>query len=154
MKTLLFALASSLALHVCFAAPPPSFHTPSVPEGWMIVRGEVDPGAVRSAKAAVPLELATQGLVDLPMEATFRFRASQGDAVSFALLEEMPDAKTAEGPEAAPARDISADGSDRGHGHGAGRRRGDVDGHSLEPQLQRAEKARRLADVLDGVFPR
>lgn len=95
MKTLVLALASTLALQVCFAAPLPAFHTPSVPEGWMIVRGEVDAGAVRSAKPTVPLELSTQGLVDLPMEATVRFRVSQGDAVSFALLEEMPDAKKA-----------------------------------------------------------
>ena len=91
--TLALALASSLALHVF--ADPPVFHTPSVPEGWMVVRGEADPGAVRSAKPAVPLVLATRGLVSLPMEATFRFRAAQGDSVTVSLLEEMPDAKNA-----------------------------------------------------------
>src|SRR3954470_2824966 len=88
MKTLVLALASSLVLPLCFAAPP-AFQTPSVPEGWYVVRGEVDPGAVRSAKPAVPLELATAAPVALPMEATIRFRATQGDVVTFSLLEEL-----------------------------------------------------------------
>lgn len=87
MKTLALALASALALHVCLAAPP-SFQTPSLPEGWSIQRGEVDPGAVRSARPAVPLELATSAPVALPMEATIRFRAAQGDGVTVSLSEE------------------------------------------------------------------
>jgi hypothetical protein len=90
MKTLLLALASSLVLHVCLAAPP-AFRTPSVPEGWTVLRGEVDPGGVRSAKPALPLELATIAPVALPMEAIIRFRAVQGDVVTFSVLKELKE---------------------------------------------------------------
>jgi hypothetical protein len=110
MKTLLLAISSSLVLHVCFAAAP-SFRTESVPDGWKIVRGEVDAGALRSAKPTVPLELATSAPVALPMDATVRFRAAQGDVVTFSLLDELPElapGKRVKDPKAVKALLISA----------------------------------------------
>ena len=89
------SLLGALSLLVaCFSlAAPPAFHTASVPDGWTIVRGEADPGVVRSAKAAVPLELKTSTPLALPVEATFRFRAGQGDVVTLNVLNEAKDAK-------------------------------------------------------------
>ncbi len=92
MKLLIAAFTAVVITNVAFAAPP-SFQATSVPEGWTVVRGEVDPGAVRNAKPAVPRELKTVAPVALPMEATFRFRATQGDTITFQVLEEAKDAK-------------------------------------------------------------
>lgn len=92
MKILPVAIALLVVCHASFAAPP-AFRATSVPEGWAVVRGEVDPGAVRNARPATVLELKTIAPVALPMEATLRFRAAQGDAITFQLLEETKDAK-------------------------------------------------------------
>lgn len=92
MRLLPCSILSFLVVPFCIAAPP-AFRATSVPEGWAIVRGEIDPGAVRNAKPTVPLELKTTASVALPAEVTFRFRAAQGDAISFQLLDEAKDAK-------------------------------------------------------------
>ena len=92
MRLLPCSVLSLLAVPFCIAAPP-AFRATSVPEGWAIVRGEIDPGAVRNAKSATVLELKTIAPVALPAEATFRFRAAQGDAITFQLLDEAKDAK-------------------------------------------------------------
>ncbi len=92
MKSPLLCLMSLLVACVCPAAPP-AFHATSVPEGWAVVRGEIDPGAVRNAKPATVLELKTVAPIALPAEAMFRFRAMQGDAITFQLLDEAKDAK-------------------------------------------------------------
>lgn len=92
MKLFLTTLASFVAAAPLLAAPP-SFRTASVPEGWVVVKGEADPGVVRSAKPTVGLELKTSSPQALPVEATFSFRATQGDAVTFQVLEEAKGAK-------------------------------------------------------------
>jgi hypothetical protein len=92
MKILPLSLASFLVFNVCCGAPP-AFRATSIPEGWAVVRGEADPGSVRSAKPATVLELKTIAPVTLPAEATFRFRAVQGAVITFQLLDEAKDAK-------------------------------------------------------------
>src|SRR5947207_1989663 len=92
MKPSLFCVVSLFVVNVCLAAPP-SFRNTSIPEGWTLVRGEAEPGSVRSAKPAVPLDLKTTAPIALPVEATFRFRAMQGDAIAFQAGEEAKDAK-------------------------------------------------------------
>lgn len=92
MKTLLSALASLLVLTPLCAAPP-NFRTAAVPDGWQVVKGEAEPGQVRSAKPNVPLELRTSTPLVLPVEATFSFRAVPGDAITFQVLEEAKGAK-------------------------------------------------------------
>ncbi len=92
MRNLLTTLASFLVAVPLLAAPP-SFRTASVPDGWIVVKGEPDPGVVRSAKPTVPLELRTTAPQALPLEATFAFRAQQGDAITFQVLEEAKGAK-------------------------------------------------------------
>jgi hypothetical protein len=92
MKSLLSFGVSFLVVTVCLAAPP-SFQNTSIPDGWTLVRGQADAGAVRSAKLAIPLELKTTTAVALPMEATFSFRATEGDAITFQALGDAKDAK-------------------------------------------------------------
>ncbi len=92
MKVLTVAAVTLLACNTLHAAPP-SFRATSVPEGWTVVKGEIDPGSVRNAKPTTPLELKTLASVPIPAEATIRFRAAQGDAITLQLLEEAKDAK-------------------------------------------------------------
>src|SRR6266446_2920650 len=92
MKPSLFCVVSLLIVNVCPAAPP-SFRNVSVPDGWTIVRGDAEPGSVRSAKAAIPLELRTAAPVVLPAEVTFSFRAGQGDAITFQAGGDAKEAK-------------------------------------------------------------
>jgi hypothetical protein len=89
----LFTTLASLAAVAPLLAAPPSFRTASVPEGWVVVKGEAEPGVVRSARPTVGLELKTSAPQALPVEATFSFRAAQGDAVTFQVLEEAKGAK-------------------------------------------------------------
>ncbi len=96
MKSLPIAIALFLAVHVVSAAPP-AFRATTVPEGWAVVRGEVELGVVRNARPATILELQTVAPVSLPMEATIRFRAVQGDSVTVQLLDEPADPKAAKG---------------------------------------------------------
>lgn len=83
----------ALNLPLPLAAAPPAFRTLSVPEGWSLVKGETDAGAVRSAKTNQPLELRTAAPMDLPVEAVFRFRALTGDSISVLALGEEKNAK-------------------------------------------------------------
>lgn len=93
MKKLLLAVAFLCITLQLTSAAPPAFIATSVPEGWTLVRGEADPGSVRSAKLNLPLELRTAESLELPLEATFRFRFDEGDAATFQALDEAKDAK-------------------------------------------------------------
>lgn len=64
-----------------------------MPDGWVVIKGEADPGSVRSAKPALPLELRTAQPLELPFEATIRFRIGLPDAITIAALDEAKDAK-------------------------------------------------------------
>jgi hypothetical protein len=92
IQTVAVAFTSLVLSQLAFAAPP-SFRSVSGPDGWTVVKGEAEPGAVRSARAALPLDLKTIEPLALPAEVTFRFREAQGDSVTFQVLDEGPDAK-------------------------------------------------------------
>ena len=82
------ALSTGLVFAGCsmaFSASPdsPSFRDAASLKNWTIVRGETGGGSALQAKDSKSLELKTTAPLDLPVEATFRFRAAQGDSVAF-----------------------------------------------------------------------
>ncbi|NQU11280.1 hypothetical protein HQ590_10845 [bacterium] len=88
-------IASALlaAAGVLVNAAPPSFHDTSSPEGWTITKGQAEGGSLLQAKGGAPLDLQTTNLLAVPVDATFRFRASPGDTIEVRAIEEQQDAK-------------------------------------------------------------
>src|SRR4051794_389487 len=87
LKTLAAAFTSLVVGCLAFAASPEP-GTGSTLYGWAVGSGALETGGARSANPLAPVELRTTELQALPLEATFRFRAAQGDAVTFSLTEE------------------------------------------------------------------
>jgi hypothetical protein len=92
MKTRTVILTLALAVTAVLAAPP-SFRDTSAPEGWSIAKGQVEDGKLLLSKGGAPLLLETKETVPVPVEASFEFRASQGDTVIVRAITEEKDAK-------------------------------------------------------------
>ncbi len=71
----------------------PSFHETSAPQGWTNVKGRAEGVGLLQAKAGTPLVLQTIEPTPLPVEATFRFRASSGDSIAIRALGEEKGSK-------------------------------------------------------------
>ena len=94
------ALAFGVLLAGCapvFAAPADpgssSFHDAKSLQNWTILRGESGGESALQAKDSKILELKTTAPVSLPVEATFHFRATPGDSVTFLALGATKDEK-------------------------------------------------------------
>jgi hypothetical protein len=82
-----------LVFQALLIADPPAFHTPKLPDGWSLSKGESEHGLVRSKNPRIPLEVRTTSPQRLPTEATFEFRATVGDSVAVQVLAEDPALK-------------------------------------------------------------
>lgn len=87
----LFLAALALAPHLCAALP--TFRSAPVPEGWILVKGQSDLGAVRNARPAAPMELCTETPVALPIEANFDLRVAPGDSLMIVARENALESK-------------------------------------------------------------
>jgi hypothetical protein len=89
----LVVLITLVSGSVASFAASPSFQNTSSPDGWTIVRGQAETGSVLETRAAVPLELETAASLELPVEATLRFRVSEGGSVGFTARDGTNDLK-------------------------------------------------------------
>ena len=82
----------SLAALATFAAAP-SFQTVRIPDGWSVIKGEIEPGLMRSKTTRSPLQVRTAEAQSLPLEAVIKFRATVGDSISVQFQPEDPAQK-------------------------------------------------------------
>lgn len=85
MKKLSVMLAILSIAMVTYAVPP-SFHNASSLEGWNVVSGSPAVGTLLQASNGSTINVRTNSVVNLPIEATVRFRVGIGDEITCQAL--------------------------------------------------------------------